>query len=86
MGRLKVTGGRVAPELHGRHHRPQSLAETVHNRMPVILASQDFAEWLDRTEVERPPVHLLRPFPSNRTEMHSAHQKWATSATGVRRC
>ena len=54
---------------------PNPLAETVHNRVPVILSPKDFNEWLDRSEVDRPPVHLLRPFPSNRMEMHTAHPK-----------
>lgn len=54
---------------------PNPLAETVHNRMPVILAPRDYDEWLDRGETERPPVHLLRPFPSNRMEMFAAHPK-----------
>ncbi len=41
------------------------IAEPIHNRMPAILQLQDYGEWLDREEVERPPVHLLRPFESN---------------------
>jgi putative SOS response-associated peptidase YedK len=33
---------------------------TIHDRMPAILRPQDYDEWLDRGEVERPPTHLLR--------------------------
>ena len=28
--------------------------------MPAILSLRGYDEWLDRGEVERPPVHLLR--------------------------
>ena len=54
---------------------PSTIAEPIHNRMPAILQPQDYAEWLDREEVERPPVHLLRPFESNQMHIHSAHHK-----------
>lgn len=43
--------------------------------MPAILQPKDYGEWLDREEVERPPVHLLRPFESNQMLIHSAHPK-----------
>jgi putative SOS response-associated peptidase YedK len=39
----------------------------IHDRMPAILSPQDYDEWLDRGEVERAPIHLLRPFPENHT-------------------
>jgi hypothetical protein len=42
--------------------KDQFHIKAVHNRMPVILPPKDYDEWLDRLEVERPPVHLLRPF------------------------
>lgn len=34
----------------------------IHDRMPAILAPRDYDEWLYREEVERPPIHLLRPY------------------------
>jgi putative SOS response-associated peptidase YedK len=34
----------------------------IHDRMPAILSPRDYDEWLDRGEIERPPVHLLRPY------------------------
>jgi putative SOS response-associated peptidase YedK len=37
------------------------LMNPVHNRMPVILHSRDYARWLQR-EDDQPPVDLLRPF------------------------
>ena len=47
----------------------------VHDRMPVILHPKDFDEWLNREEVERPPLHLLKPFFSNEMQVFSAHPK-----------
>ena len=41
---------------------PNTVAESVHNRMPAILHPKDYDEWLNREEVERPPVHLLKFF------------------------
>ena len=49
--------------------------QTIHNRMPAILAPRDYDEWLDRTEVERPPVHLLRPYDSDALQIVLAHPK-----------
>ncbi len=45
------------------------LVATVHDRMPVILATEDYAEWLatgqDATPRELTSLrHLLRPFPA----------------------
>lgn len=44
-------------------------------RMPVILHPKDFDEWLNREEVERPPLHLLKPFPANQMQVFAAHPK-----------
>jgi putative SOS response-associated peptidase YedK len=44
---------------------PNELMATIHNRMPVILQANDFAEWLD--QAPRPPDtlnHLIRPLPA----------------------
>ena len=54
---------------------PNTVAASVHNRMPAILHSKDYDEWLNREEVERPPIHLLRPFPDNALTIYSAHPK-----------
>lgn len=48
---------------------------TIHDRMPAILRPQDYDEWLDRGEVERPPTHLLRPFPETTLLIHAANPK-----------
>jgi len=44
---------------------PNSLMEPIHNRMPVILAAQDYARWLDPGDPARPPLDLLRPYPAD---------------------
>jgi len=44
---------------------PNALVASIHNRMPVILSSQDEALWLDRQQ--RSPemlLPLLRPYPA----------------------
>ncbi|HEY8996817.1 MAG TPA: SOS response-associated peptidase [Edaphobacter sp.] len=43
---------------------PNELTATVHDRMPLIVAPEDYARWLDRTEGVPPPVDLLRTFPA----------------------
>lgn len=40
---------------------PNDLMATIHDRMPVILAPEDYREWLGE---EPDPAHLLRPYPS----------------------
>ena len=43
---------------------PNEVTEPFHNRMPVILEPKDYDRWLDPGDPARPPVDLLRPFPS----------------------
>ncbi|MGA2848429.1 MAG: SOS response-associated peptidase [Terracidiphilus sp.] len=43
---------------------PNEVTEPFHNRMPVILEPRDYDRWLDPGDPARPPVDLLRPFPS----------------------
>ena len=38
------------------------LCQNVHDRMPVILAPENYERWLDVTD--RDPADLLRPYPS----------------------
>ena len=50
---------------------PNELMAKIHNRMPVILQSRDYAEWLDAAP--RPPdslAHLLQPFPAAQMEAY----------------
>lgn len=50
------------------------LMSSVHNRMPLILAQEDWSEWLS-TGVDDPPAklstlqHLFRPYPGERMQM-----------------
>ncbi len=41
---------------------PNSLIEPIHNRMPVIVAPNEYERWLDPTAP--PPLDLLRPYPA----------------------
>lgn len=44
---------------------PNELLSSIHNRMPVILQSEDYAEWLARDVQEVETLrHLLRSFPA----------------------
>ncbi len=47
---------------------PNDLLEPIHNRMPVIIAPEDYAEWLDHSSEDRAYFdaigHLLRPYPA----------------------
>lgn len=42
--------------------RPNELVEPLHNRMPVIVAPQDFNHWLDPGPRPEDAHHLLRPY------------------------
>ncbi|MDE1178481.1 MAG: SOS response-associated peptidase [Edaphobacter sp.] len=42
---------------------PNVLTATVHDRMPLIIAPEDYARWLDRGSAE-PPLDLLRSYPA----------------------
>jgi putative SOS response-associated peptidase YedK len=39
---------------------PNALMEPIHNRMPVIVAPQEYERWLDPSTA--PPLDLLRPY------------------------
>jgi putative SOS response-associated peptidase YedK len=43
---------------------PNEVVAPLHNRMPVILARQDYGRWLGDGNPEQPPIDLLRPFPA----------------------
>lgn len=46
-----------------------------HDRMPAILHRRDYDEWLDRSEVERAPAHLLRPYDGSDFVVYAANPK-----------
>ena len=50
---------------------PNDLVEPIHDRMPVILAADDYSLWLEPA-IEEPDrlAPLLRPFPSQRMVAH----------------
>jgi putative SOS response-associated peptidase YedK len=41
---------------------PNEITAKIHNRMPVILAPQNYERWLAQADPARLPVDLLRPF------------------------
>ena len=43
---------------------PNDLMESIHTRMPVILAPQDYERWMEAGEPTHLPVDLLRPYPA----------------------
>jgi putative SOS response-associated peptidase YedK len=43
---------------------PNELMESIHTRMPVILAPKDYERWMEPGEPLHPPVDLLRPYPA----------------------
>ena len=49
------------------------LLARIHPRMPVILHERDYDRWIDREEVERLPLDLLRPFESEEMEVYEAN-------------
>jgi putative SOS response-associated peptidase YedK len=49
---------------------PNELCAEVHNRMPVILPPEAWAEWLDEEPVEEAALKgLLAPYPAERMTM-----------------
>ncbi|MEO6201878.1 MAG: SOS response-associated peptidase [Nitrospirales bacterium] len=54
---------------------PNPVMEPIHHRMPVILSSKDYADWLDPSFqfVERINA-MLRPFPSEEMEAYPVSQ------------
>ncbi len=42
---------------------PNELMQTIHDRMPVIVAREDYARWLAPAQPGQLPTDLLRPYP-----------------------
>jgi putative SOS response-associated peptidase YedK len=43
---------------------PNELMESIHTRMPVILAPRDYERWMGPGESSHLPVDLLRSYPA----------------------
>jgi putative SOS response-associated peptidase YedK len=51
--------------------QPNSLMETIHNRMPVILPERAYEPWLEPGEVDPQTLtSLLQPFPAEEMVAH----------------
>jgi len=72
---------KIGSRVSASSHDPNELTATVHDRMPVILKSSDHDRWLDRTDAERPPVDLLRPYEAAGMEAHPVDRASVVSAT-----
>ena len=49
---------------------PNALVAPIHNRMPVIIAPQDYEMWLKRGDDADNSLYLLRPFASEKMAAH----------------
>lgn len=43
---------------------PNELLKRLHDRMPLIIAEEDYDYWLEPGNPKNPPIDLLKPFPS----------------------
>ena len=50
--------------------QPNDLVATIHNRMPVIVAREDYARWLNPSSDPSGLTELLQPFPVDRMKMY----------------
>jgi putative SOS response-associated peptidase YedK len=53
---------------------PNDLLKSVHNRMPVILAPEDYDRWLAPGDPTHLPIDLLKPLPAERMRMWPIHK------------
>jgi putative SOS response-associated peptidase YedK len=59
---------------------PNERFSAYHNRQPVILAPNEYEEWL--TPGQRPPTHLLRIFPEEQMVISQSGQPTTTGEVG----
>lgn len=52
---------------------PNPLMEPIHNRMPVIVAPEDYDRWLDSSAA--PPLELLHPYPAEQMRVWPVGQE-----------
>lgn len=49
--------------------------KTGHYRMPVIIRRADYQRWLERSDEQRPPMDLVRPFASEKMKAWRVDQR-----------
>lgn len=54
---------------------PNELMKPIHNRMPVILAKEDFEKWLNKNNKASDVSNLLKPFPADQFEAYPVSPK-----------
>jgi putative SOS response-associated peptidase YedK len=59
--RWKAEDGTVIESFTIATTIPNALMETLHDRMPYILARSEYRRWLEPGDPVRPPIDLLRP-------------------------
>ena len=58
------------------------VLEPVHDRMPVILKSKDYEQWLDEKQTDTDKLQkLLVPFPANKMSSHTVSRAVNSAAT-----
>ena len=63
------------------------LVRPIHDRMPVIVAPEDYARWLDPAQQKPEPVlPLLRPYPSESMEAYAVSTHVNSPARDDERC
>jgi hypothetical protein len=60
---------------------PNELMAPIHNRMPVILGTQDYSTWLDPEELPKNLKGLLRPFDGQHQRQQSPESGRALPCT-----
>ncbi len=55
---------------------PNELVRPLHDRMPVIIAREDFGQWLDRSQCDPDAIRALcRPLPAQEMETHAVSRR-----------
>lgn len=54
---------------------PNEVAKPIHNRMPVILAPDDYGRWLDRDRKGTDVAELLKPFDPTKMDAYKVSTK-----------
>jgi putative SOS response-associated peptidase YedK len=66
---------------------PNRLVEDIHNRMPVILPRQVYAQWLTPGEVDPKQLnHLLEPYPDTEMEAYPVSRMVNSPKNDVAEC
>ena len=65
---------------------PNELVEPIHNRMPVIIAREDFDDWLGPDTGPGTLMHLLRPYPADEMQAYPVSARVNSPANDAPEC